>query len=139
MKKDITFILLIISLALVLLAVTITANAQSQERSAGSPIGGIVVKGGQNDAAVKQAKPGNPIGGIIVKGGHNGMAADAHATNPLYTSPGTAGQNPLSESRSTGQPIGGIVVKGGQNEGSSSLVVVPDNSKSISSKGVKRN
>jgi hypothetical protein len=139
MKKTITLFLLIISLALVLLAVSFEANAQSQERTAGSPIGGIVVKGGKTDAAVTEAKPGNPIGGIIVKGGHNGVTADVKATNPLYTSSGNTGQNPLYEGKSTGQPIGGIVVKGGQNEGSSSLVVVPDNGKSISTKGVKRN
>jgi len=46
MKKDITLILLIISFVLALVAATFTANAQSQVRSAGSPIGGIVVKGG---------------------------------------------------------------------------------------------
>ena len=137
--KTITLFLLIISLALVLLALSFTASAQSQERTAGSPIGGIVVKGGKTDAALTEAKPGNPIGGVIVKGGHNGITANAQATNPLYASSGTEGHNPLYQSKSAGQPIGGIVVKGGQNEGSSALVVAPDNSKSISSKGVKRN
>lgn len=137
MKKDITLILLIISLALVLVAVTFTANAQSQERVAGSPIGGIVVKGGKSSAAVTKAKPGNPIGGIIVKGGHNGVAADAQPTNPLYTPSGTEGNNPLFQNRSTGQPIGGIVVKGGQNPRPSSVLVVPANGKSINEKGIK--
>jgi hypothetical protein len=137
MKKDITLILLIISLALVLVAVTFTANAQAQARSAGSPIGGIVVKGGQNGIAITEAKPGNPIGGIIVKGGHNGIAADVQPQNPLYSPSGTTAQNPLFQGMSTGQPIGGIVVKGGQNPRPALLIAVPGNGKPISEKDIK--
>jgi hypothetical protein len=117
MKKDFTLILLLISLALVLVAVTFTASAQSQERSAG-----------------------NPIGGIIVKEGHNGVAAaNVQAANPLHVSPGTVAQNPLFKRRSTGSSIGAIVVKGGQNPRPALLVIMPENSKSINEKGVKRN
>ena len=86
MKKDITLILLIISFVLALVAATFTANAQSQERSAGSPIGGIVVKGGQNGLEITS---GNPIPsiGIVVK------------------------HNITDEQKTAGNPIGGIIVK----------------------------
>ncbi len=91
---------------------------------------------------VQENRPGSPIGGIVVKGGHNGLAVIEG--NPLYNLSGNTAQNPMSELRAhrdmgsfgtntnpyfkdnilegqmpnrkfAGNPIGGIIVKGGHN------------------------
>ena len=79
---------------------------QPQARTEGQPIGGIVVKGGQNPGSGPRPKgnamvEGSPIGGITVKGGQN---------------PGS-GTRPKGNARVAGNPIGGIIVKGGKNPG----------------------
>jgi hypothetical protein len=88
------------------------------------------------------SRPGQPIGGIVVKGGQNGLTTIEG--NPLYNPSGNTAQNPMSELRAhsdmgsagtvvnpyfkdntmpgqmanrkvAGNPIGGIIVKGGHN------------------------
>ncbi|MCO5937143.1 hypothetical protein NAF17_16480 [Mucilaginibacter sp. RB4R14] len=95
----------------------------------GQPIGGVVVKGGQNptQAATEDhrtytsggfntikhntndaTRPGNPIGIIVVKGG-----------KPAISSDKSISENGVKKAEVTVavtcEPIGGIVVKGGEN------------------------
>ena len=52
---------------------------------------------------------GQPIGGIVVKGGQNGL--EKSSGNPIPSIGVVVKQNITGEERTTGNPIGGIIVK----------------------------
>ena len=87
-------------------------SGQPQARTEGQPIGGIVVKGGQNPGSGKRPKgnamvAGSPIGGIVVKGGQN--------------------PRPKGNAMVEGAPIKGVIVKGGSNGGTKRTGMVDGN------------
>jgi hypothetical protein len=135
-------------------------STEGQAMTEGSPIGGIVVKGGVNPGTKppRPVKPSNmtegqPIGGIVVKGGINpgtkppkpSKPSNMTAGNPIGgiivkggINPGTKPPKPSKPSNmAAGNPIGGIIVKGGKNPGGSFTVLDNGNGKSINEKGVR--
>lgn len=121
---------LILTTALVLVSLV---SALAQEARPGSPIGGIVVKGGQNPRPKgfeinEEARPGQPIGGIVVKGGQNPrpQGSSYGTVSPLYDDGGHHAENPMAIMvDADGNPIGGIIVKGGSNGGPQALATNP--------------
>lgn len=82
-----------------------TAPAQSEVKD--NPLYQPGGNQGVNPLSEGSAKTtGSPIGGIVVKGGHNGLQTTNMPTNPSGASPATP-----DAQKSTGNPIGGIIVK----------------------------
>lgn len=110
----------------------------------GTPIGGIIVKGGKNSEGAQMVVTADSSGQFELtikeagnyrfiitapesqKKGHSEKGIK-RSENPLYTSSGQAADNPLAKSdafvASPGNPIGGIIVKGGKNPGGSMIVI----------------
>lgn len=113
----------------------------------GSPIGGIVVKGGKNPGGSQMVAIADSSGQFeltIKEAGNYLFVLTApvytvsqsksisekgikKAENPLYSNTGQTSENPLAKSAasiaSPGNPIGGIIVKGGKNPGGSMLAI----------------
>lgn len=97
--------------------------------AAGQPIKGVTVKGGTNPTPPKRMNESEKS--INEKGVKRAEAAKAIQETDTN---GTTTDEPVA--LVAGQPIDGIVVKGGKNPGGNLLVL--DNGRSISEKGVKR-
>ncbi len=117
-----------------------------------APAGKSINEKGVKRSASEMARPGSPIGGIVVKGGKNpggnlmtvisnekgsfeftGLEAGDYVFTltspdaPLGKSISEKGlKRGASEAARPGSPIGGIVVKGGKNPGGNLMVVTSD-------------
>ncbi|WP_211345553.1 hypothetical protein [Paraflavitalea soli] len=134
------------------------AQGASLAMRPGSPIGGIVVKGGKNpggnlmtittdtkgqfEFTISEAGnyrfvltvPDNtdPQGKSISEQGVK------KSDNPLYTADGQSGNNPLHNAFVTnpGNPIGGIIVKGGKNPGPSMITLTTNSNSELNLNGL---
>jgi len=136
------------------------AQGASLTASPGSPIGGIVVKGGKNPGGNMMTVTTDNNGQFeltIREAGDYRFVLTAPADtdpqgksinekgvkksdNPIYTGNGQSGENPLhkNEARvaSPGNPIGGIIVKGGKNPGGSMMTITTNNNGEVNLKGL---
>ncbi|RZL49966.1 MAG: carboxypeptidase regulatory-like domain-containing protein [Pedobacter sp.] len=97
----------------------------------GTPIGGIIVKGGKNPGGQMMTLTTNEIGEItlnITEAGNYKFTIIAPAKNEEQTSntPESRGWNGTvkGSSKVTGGPIGGIIVKGGKNPGGQMFTII---------------
>jgi len=139
-----------------------SAIGQGASIVAGSPIGGITVKGGKNPGGSMMTTTTNGEGEFeftatedgnylftVTAPEHTGASQgdsstrpnDAKKGNPLYEAGGQSGSNPMFRSgafvASPGQPIGGIVVKGGKNPGGSTLTITTNSDGTFQLNGIK--
>ncbi len=126
------------------------AQGASLTLSPGSPIGGIVVKGGKNPGGnmITVTTDNNGQFELTIReaGDYRFVLAAPEETapqgrsisekgvkksdNPIYTGNGQSGENPMHQANarvaSPGQPIKGVIVKGGKNPGGS-MMTIPTN------------
>ncbi len=101
---------------------------RSEMAKPGSPIGGIIVKGGKNPGGNMLQFESNDNGEVIM----NGLEAGTYLFN-LVTPEQPAGKSisekgvKRSEMAKPGSPIGGIVVKGGKNPGGNMIIQTVSN------------
>lgn len=129
---------------------------------AGSPIGGITVKGGKNPGGSMMTATTNSKGEFEFAATEDGnylftvtapeqtsssqgdsttRQNDTKKENPLYEAGGQSSSNPMNRTEafvaSPGSPIGGIVVKGGKNPGGSTLTITTNNDGTFQLNGIK--
>ena len=139
-----------------------SAVQQGAALVAGSPIGGIVVKGGKNPGGSMMTITTNSNGAFEFTAMEDGnylftatapeqtgssqgdsttQQNDTKKENPLYEAGGQSGSNPMFRTEafvaSPGQPIGGIVVKGGKNPGGSTLTITTNSDGMFQLNGIK--
>jgi hypothetical protein len=137
---------------------SVVAQGASKAYSPGSPIGGIVVKGGKNpggnlmtiitdrkgqfEFTVTEAGNYRFVLSAPEEAGPQGKGINEKGVkksdNPLYEGNGQSGNNPLHNAfvASPGNPIGGIIVKGGKNPGPSMITITTDKDGGINLEGL---
>lgn len=110
-----------LKLITLLLFITIVAFAQQEKvttNTLGTPIGGIIVKGGKN--------PGGQMFTVVTNDKGQAEINNLEAGNYTLTLTSPASGSPSGAAKVPGGPIGGIIVKGGKNPGGQMFTMITD-------------